>query len=67
MHYSAFKQKKNHATLLMNQVHCTYYNEFIEKNSFDQGRLFKAANSLLSESKKLSLSGGSNAEVVAIT
>ena len=67
MQYSAFKQKKNHATLLMNQVRCTYYNEFIEKNSFDQGRLFKAANSLLSKSKKLSLPGGSNAEVVAIT
>ena len=64
-HYSVFKQKKNHATLLMNQARCTYYNEFIKKNSADQGRLFKAANSLLSDSKKLSLPGGSNAEVVA--
>ena len=65
MHYSAFKQKTNHAIPLMNQARCTYYNEFIEKNSFNQGRLFKAANSLLSESKKLSLPCGSNAEVVA--
>ena len=67
-HYSVFKQKKNHATLLMNQARCTYYtdyNEFIKKNSADQGRLFKAANSLLSESKKLSLPGGSNAEAAA--
>ena len=48
-HYSLFKQKKNHATLLMNQARCTYYNEFIKKNSADQGRLFKAANSLLSD------------------
>lgn len=65
MYYSTFKQQKNRATLLMNQARCTYYNEFIEKNSFDQSKLFKAANSLLSESKKLSLRGGSNAEVVA--
>ena len=64
-HSSVFKQKKNHATLLMNQARCTYYNEFIKKNSADQGRLFKAADSLLSESKKLSLPGGSNAEAVA--
>ena len=65
MHYSAFKQQKNHPTLLMNQARWTYYNEFIEKNCFDQSRLFKATTSLLSESKKLSLPGGSNAEVVA--
>ena len=65
MLYSAFKQQKNHPTLLMNQARWTYYNEFIEKNSFDQSRLFKATISLLSESKKLSLPGGSNAEVVA--
>ena len=70
LHYSAFKQKKNHATiihdatLLMNQARCKYYNEFIEKNRFHQGRLFKAANSLLSESTKLSLPGGSNAVMV---
>ena len=44
MRYSVFKQKKNHTTLLMNQARCTYYNEFIKKNSTDQGRLFKAAN-----------------------
>ena len=49
----------------MNQARCTYHNEFIKKNSADQGRLFKAANSLLSESKKVSLPGGSNAEAVA--
>ena len=65
LHYSASKQKKNRAILLMNQARCSYYNEFIEKNSFDQGRLFKAANSLLSGSKKLSLPGGSKTEMVA--
>ena len=48
MHYSAFKKNKNHATLLMNQARCTYYNEFTEKKSFDQGRLFKDVNSLIS-------------------
>ena len=45
-YYSAFKQKRNYARLLMNlQARLKYYNEFIEKNGFDQGRLFRAANS----------------------
>ena len=65
MHYSAFKQKKNHLTLLMNQALRKYYSEFIEKNSADQGKLFNAAYSLLSESKKLSLPGGSHPGVVS--
>ena len=58
-------KKRNYATLLMNQARCKYYSEFIEKNSADQSKLFNAANSLLTESKKLSLPGGSNPEVVA--
>ncbi|XP_068734832.1 uncharacterized protein [Montipora capricornis] len=48
-HYSVFKLKKNHATLLMNQARCHT----------------TMSSSRKTESKTLSLPGGSNAEAVA--
>ena len=63
-HLAYFKQN-NYATLLMNRVRCTYYSEFIDENSVDQGRLFSATKALLKESNKLSLLEGSGAQVVA--
>ena len=65
-HYLAdFKQKKNYATLLMNRARYAYYSEFINENSADQGRLFRATKTLLKELNKLSLPEGSDAQVLA--
>ena len=64
-HLADFKQKKDYATLLMNRARCTYYSEFINENSVDQGRLFRATKTLLKESNKLSLPEGSDAQVLA--
>jgi len=38
----------------MNQARREFYTDFIEENSADQGRLFKAAKKLLGKSDKLS-------------
>ena len=64
-HLADFKQKKNYATLLMNRTRCTYYSEFINENSVDQERLFRATKTLLKDSNKLSLPEGSDAQVLA--
>ena len=42
-----FKAKHNYVTHLMNEARCTYYKEFIDKNSSDQSKLFQASKSLL--------------------
>ena len=42
-----FKVKRNHMIHLMDNAHRDYYTEFIEENSYDQGKLFKASKSLL--------------------
>ena len=62
-HLADFKQK-NYATLLMNRAHYAY-SEFMNENSADQGRLFRATKTLLKESNKLSLPEGSDAQVLA--
>ena len=49
-----FKKQKNHVTYIMNQARREFYTDFIEENSADQGRLFKAAKKLLGKSDKLS-------------
>ena len=63
-HLADFKQK-NHATLLMNRACYAYYSEFINQNSADQGRLFRATKTLLKELKKLLLPEGSDTQVLA--
>ena len=64
-HLADFKQKKNYATLLMNRARYAYYSEFINENSADQGRLFRATKTLLKELNKLLLPEGSDAQVLA--
>ena len=64
-HLAALKQKENYATLLMNRARCKYYCDFIENNSADEGKLFRAIKSLLSETKTLSLPAELDSEVVA--
>ena len=49
-----FKSKKNHVTHLMNQARRAFYTNFIDENSADQGRLFRATKKLLSRKDELS-------------
>ena len=44
----------------MNSAHSRFYNDFIRDNSTDQRKLFRAAKSLLSEPKTLSLPDGND-------
>ena len=41
-----FKAKRNYVMHLMNEARCTYYKEFIDENSSDQSKLFRACKSL---------------------
>ena len=49
-----FKYKKNHVTYLMNQARQVFYTKFIDENSVDQGRLFRATKRLLARTDDLS-------------
>ena len=49
-----FKSKKNHVTHLMNQVRQVFYTNFMDENSADQGRLFRATKILLFRKDELS-------------
>ena len=51
--------------MIQNKARSEYLSEFIEKNSHDQRKLFKAVNSLLSEAKTLPLPDNCNPEAVA--
>ena len=42
-----FKAKRNYIIHLMNEARCNYYKEFIDENSSDQSKLFRASKSLL--------------------
>ena len=49
-----FKSKKNHVTYLMNQARQVFYTNFIDENSVDQGRLFRATKKLHARTDELS-------------
>ena len=49
-----FKSKKNHVTYLMNQARQLFYTKFIDENSVDQRRLFRATKRLLARTDELS-------------
>ena len=42
-----FKAKRNYVIHLMNEARCTYYKEFIDENSSNQSKLFRASKSPL--------------------
>lgn len=63
--FAAFKIEKNYVTKLMNSARSKYYSNFIRDNSTDQRKLFRAAKSLLSESKTLSLADGTDTSALA--
>ena len=50
-----FKAKRNFVAFLMNKARHKYYSEFIEKNSKDQSKLYKASKSVLNLKKNLPL------------
>ena len=45
--FLAFKEKKNHVTYLLNKAKHYYCTEFVDENSSDQVRLFRASKKLL--------------------
>ena len=49
----------------MNEARCTYYRQFIDKNSFDQSKLFRASKSLLNLLPDKSLPSHTKASVLA--
>jgi len=63
--FATFKMKKNYVTKLMNRARSRYYSDFIRDNSSDQRKLFRAAKSLLSEPKTLSLPDGTDTLALA--
>lgn len=42
-----FKAKRNYTIYVMNKARCAYYKQFIDDNSSDQSKLFRASKSLL--------------------
>ena len=60
-----FKVKRNYVVHLMNEARCTHYRPFIDKNSSDQSKLFRASKSLLNLQEDKSLSPHTNASVLA--
>ena len=51
--YSLFKAKRNHAMFLINKARKVFYADFIEKNSSDQGKLFRGMEKLLAPKETL--------------
>ena len=60
-----FKAKRNYVIHLMNEARCTYYKEFIDENSSDQSKLFRASKSLLNLQADKSLPPHTDASVLA--
>ena len=60
-----FKAKRNYVIHLMNEARCTYYKEFIDENSSDQSKLFRASKSLLNLQADKSLLPHTDASVLA--
>ena len=47
--FNLFKTLKNRVTYIMNKARCSFLSDFVEKNSDDQGKLFRAIKTLLVE------------------
>ena len=60
-----FKVKRNYVVHLMNEARCTHYRPFIDKNSSDQSKLFRASKSLLNLQEDKSLPPHTNASALA--
>ena len=60
-----FKAKLNYVIHLMNEARCTYYKEFIDGNSSDQSKLFRASKRLLNLQADKSLPPHTDSSVLA--
>ncbi|XP_068691268.1 uncharacterized protein [Montipora foliosa] len=60
-----FKVKRNYVVHLMNEDSCTHYRPFIDKNSSDQSKLFRANKSLFNLQEDKSLPPHTNTSVLA--
>ena len=65
MDFAMIKMKMNYVTKLMNSARSGCYSDFIRDISGDQQKLFRAAKSLLSEPKTLSLPYGTDTLALA--
>ena len=50
---NVFKSLKNHCTYLMRKAKCSFFSDFVEMNSDNQGKLFRAIKSLLKGKDKI--------------
>ena len=48
-----FKTRRNHVTFLLNKARREFYSEFMEENSVDQRKFFRAANEILGVKENL--------------
>ena len=48
-----FKSLKNHCTYLMRKAKCSFFSDFVEMNSDNQGKIFRAIKSLLKGKDKI--------------
>ena len=51
--FNVFKSLKNHCTYLMRKAKCSFFSDFFEMNSDNQGKLFRAIKSLLKGKDKI--------------
>ena len=51
--FNVFKSLKNHCTYLMRKAKCSFFSDFVEMNSDNQGKLFRAIKSLLKGKDKI--------------
>ena len=50
---NVFNSLKNHCTYLMRKAKCSFFSDFVEMNSDNQGKLFRAIKSLLKGKDKI--------------
>ena len=60
-----FKTIKNQVTYLTNQARRSFYTDFVNNNSSDQGKLCRAAKKLFNKNEKLSFLENQNKTVLA--
>lgn len=48
-----FETRRNHVTFLLNKARREFYSEFMEENSVDQRKFFRAANEILGVKENL--------------
>ena len=63
--FAVFKAKQNFALHVMNESRWVYYKQYIDENSSDQGRLFRASKRLLNLHEDRALAPHTDASMLA--